>query len=93
MIEAPYSELDYSSDYLDEFHGFTDEDKDEEEEFNDRLDEDGSPILHPKKQFKEDRKLAGGIDFELDEDMEINGVMQEDANFSEDETMKFTREE
>jgi hypothetical protein len=26
MIEAPYSELDYSSDYLDEFHGFTDED-------------------------------------------------------------------
>jgi len=26
MIKAPYSELDYSSDYLDEFHGFTDED-------------------------------------------------------------------
>jgi hypothetical protein len=22
MIEAPFSELDYSSDYLDEFHGF-----------------------------------------------------------------------
>lgn len=89
MIEAPYSELDYSSDYLDEFHGFTDEDKDEEEHFNDRLDEDGSPI--PKKQFKEDRKLGGGIDFELDEDMDINGVRE--VNFSEDETMKFTREE
>jgi hypothetical protein len=27
LIEAPYSELDYSSDYLDEFHGFTDEDE------------------------------------------------------------------
>ena len=27
MIEAPFSELDYSSDYLDEFHGFTDEDE------------------------------------------------------------------
>ena len=28
MIEAPFSELDYSSDYLDEFHGFL-EDEDE----------------------------------------------------------------
>lgn len=29
MIEAPFSELDYSSDYLDEFHGFL-EDEDEQ---------------------------------------------------------------
>ncbi len=36
MIEAPYSELDYSSDYLDEFHGFTDED-DNEDGFNDPI--------------------------------------------------------
>ena len=28
MIEAPFSELDYSSDYLDEFHGFL-EDEDQ----------------------------------------------------------------
>jgi hypothetical protein len=27
MIEAPFSELDYSSDYLDEFHGFLEDDE------------------------------------------------------------------
>ena len=31
MIEAPFSELDYSSDYLDEFHGFL---EDEEQALN-----------------------------------------------------------
>jgi len=36
MIEAPYSELDESSDILDEFHGFTDED-DNGDGFNDRI--------------------------------------------------------
>lgn len=36
MIEAPYSELDESSDNLDEFHGFTDED-DNGDGFNDRI--------------------------------------------------------
>lgn len=36
MIEAPFSELDYSSDYLDEFHGFTDE-EDNGDGFNERI--------------------------------------------------------
>ena len=92
MIEAPYSELDYSSDYLDEFHGFTDED-DNAEEFNDRADGEGSsPVAHPKK-FKEDQKRAAGIDFELDSDLEINPNQDGNPGYSEDETMKFTREE
>ena len=29
MIEAPFSELDYSSDYLDEFHGFLEDEEDQ----------------------------------------------------------------
>lgn len=36
MIEAPFSELDYSSDFLDEFHGFTDE-EDNGDGFNDKI--------------------------------------------------------
>lgn len=36
MIEAPYSELDESSDILDEFHGFTDE-EDNGDGFNDAI--------------------------------------------------------
>jgi hypothetical protein len=36
MIEAPFSELDYSSDYLDEFHGFTDE-EDNGDGFNEKI--------------------------------------------------------
>ncbi len=39
MIEAPFSELDYSSDCLDEFHGFTDE-EDHKDGFNDAIEED-----------------------------------------------------
>ena len=41
MIEAPYSELDESSDILDEFHGFTDED-DNGDGFNDRINHNNS---------------------------------------------------
>jgi hypothetical protein len=36
MIEAPYSELDESSDILDEFHGFTDE-EDNGDGFNEAI--------------------------------------------------------
>jgi len=32
MIEAPFSELDYSSDYLDEFHGFLEDEENLNEE-------------------------------------------------------------
>lgn len=51
MIEAPYSELDYSSDFLDEFHGFTDE-EDHNDGFNDKIEED-------EGYFKEEAKLGG----------------------------------
>ena len=49
MIEAPYSELDYSSDYLDEFHGFTDED--DQDGFNERIDEMGERDDDMDNQF------------------------------------------
>jgi hypothetical protein len=50
MIDAPFEELDYSSDYLDEFHGFTDED-DNGDGFNQPItannynDEEGADFL------------------------------------------------
>lgn len=87
MIEAPFSELDYSSDYLEEFHGFTDED--DKEGFNERI-EGGLPPVDSEneqtgafsnpKRFKED---------DGDQDIVMGGAGEMD----EDETMKFTREE
>jgi hypothetical protein len=60
MIEAPYSELDESSDILDEFHGFTDED-DNGDGFNDRINHNSAgfqefdptkdPMLDDGKKF------------------------------------------
>jgi hypothetical protein len=53
MIEAPFSELDYSSDCLDEFHGFTD-DEDHGDGFNDAIEEEddlGMRIASREQQF------------------------------------------
>jgi len=53
MIEAPFSELDYSSDCLDEFHGFTDE-EDHGDGFNDAIEDEeelGVRIASREQQF------------------------------------------
>lgn len=73
MIEAPFSELDYSSDYLDEFHGFL---EDEDQALNEEdaqiygaispshhqndLDDFGMPMLNRANEplFEEATKYA-----------------------------------
>jgi len=55
MIEAPFSELDYSSDYLDEFHGFL---EDEEQPLN---EEDALIYGAITPNYQEDYQDADGI--------------------------------
>lgn len=89
MIEAPFSEPDYSSDCLDEFHGFTDE-EDHGDGFNDGIGEEAEDELNARLGSKHPRL---GNDYSSKSDDGGFGEIQEEESKRKRQGRKVKKQE